>query len=88
MQVVTYSEFRKHLKENLDNACDNKEPIIVSTSHNKNVVFISLDEYNSWQETSYLLSTDNNRQRLLDAIKETEQSTKISYYEWFCVFEV
>jgi antitoxin YefM len=48
---VNYSEFRKNLKENLDSACDNHEVIIVSRAQNKNVVFISLEEYNSWQET-------------------------------------
>ncbi len=74
MQVVNYSEFRKNLKENLDSACDDKEVIIVSRAHNKNVVVISLDEYNSWQETKYLLSTAANRQRLEDAIKRNEES--------------
>lgn len=38
MLVVNYSDFRKHLKENLDSACDDSEIIIVShgdfTSHN------------------------------------------------------
>jgi antitoxin YefM len=73
MVVVNYSDFRKNLKENLDHASEDKEIIIVSRAHNKNVVVISLDEYNSWQETKYLMSSDNNRQRLLDAIKDTEQ---------------
>lgn len=73
MVVINYSAFRKNLKENLDKACDNYEVIIVSRAHNKNVVVISLNEYNSWQETKYLLSTVNNQKRLLDAIKDTEQ---------------
>lgn len=71
MQVVNYSEFRKHLKENLDSACDDKDVIIVSRPNNKSVVLISLDEYNSWQETNYLLSSAANRQRLMDAIDDT-----------------
>ena len=73
MIVVNYSDFRKNLKENLDSACDNKEIVIVSRAHNKNVVVISLEEYNSWQETKFLLGTANNRKRLLDAIKDTEE---------------
>ena len=72
MVVVNYSEFRKNLKENLDNACDNNEVLIVSRAHNKNVVVISLAEFNSWQETNYLLSSSNNRQRLEQAIKRNE----------------
>lgn len=73
MVVVNYSEFRKNLKENLDHVCEDKEVVIVSRAHNKNVVVISLDEYTSWQETKYLLSSDKNRERLLEAIKDTEQ---------------
>ena len=73
MVLVNYSEFRKNLKGNLDLACDDKEVVIVSRAHNKNVVVISLEEYNSWQETKYLLSSGKNRQRLLDAIEDTKQ---------------
>ncbi len=73
MVVVNYSDFRKNLKENLDNACDNNEVVIVSRAHNKNIVVISLDEYNSWQETKYLLSSPKNRERLEAAIRDTEQ---------------
>jgi antitoxin YefM len=73
MIVVNYSEFRKNLKENLDNACDNNEVVIVSRAHNKNIVVISLDEYNSWQETKYLLGNANNQQRLERAVKRGEQ---------------
>lgn len=68
MEVVNYSEFRKHLKENLDRACDNAEVIVVSRPQNKNVVVISLDEYNSWMETRHLLDSEANRKRLLKSI--------------------
>jgi len=72
MVVVNYSEFRKHLKENLDSASDDKEVVIISRANNKNVVLISLDEYNSLQETKYLLSTEANKKRLEAAIKRVE----------------
>lgn len=75
MIVVNFSEFRKNLKKNLDNASDNKEVVIVSRAHNKNVVVISLDEYNAWQETKHVMSTANNRKRLEEAIKRTEEGT-------------
>jgi len=83
MVVVTYSDFRKNLKENLDNICDNKDLLIVARPHNKNVVVISLDEYNSWKETMYLSSTSNNRKRLEDAIRNTE----LGVYETHALIE-
>ena len=61
------------MKENLDNVCNNNEVLVVSLSPNKKVAVIPIGEYNSWQETDYLLSTANNRQRLADAINDTER---------------
>ena len=78
MEVVNYSEFRKHLKENLDKACDNSEIIVVSRSQNKNVVVISLDEYNSWMETQHLLDSEANRKRLFKSIESLEKGKTVS----------
>lgn len=35
-------------------------------------VILSYDEYSSMKETLYLLSSKNNRERLLDAVEEIE----------------
>ena len=79
MLVLNYSDFRKNLKENLDKIWDDAETVIVSRAHNKNVVVVSLDEYNSWQETKYLMSTPNNQKRLLDAIKDTDEGNFVTH---------
>ncbi len=79
MIVLNYSDFRKNLKENLDKIWDDAETVIVSRAHNKNVVVVSLDEYNSWQETKYLMSTPNNQKRLLDAIKDTDEGDFVTH---------
>lgn len=78
MEVINYSEFRKHLKENLDKACDNSEIIVVSRPQNKNVVVISLDEYNSWIETRHLLEPEANRKRLLKSMESLEKGKTVS----------
>lgn len=52
---------------------EDQEVLIVSRSKDKNVVIISLDEYNSMQETLYLLSSENNAKRLRQAIEEMNQ---------------
>ena len=41
-------------------------------------VLISQDEYYSMKETLYLLSSKNNRDRLLDAVQEIENSKFIT----------
>ncbi len=73
MEVLNYTVFRKELKSSLDKVSNNEEVIIVSRGKNKNVVLISLNEYNSLKETMYLLSTEKNRQRLQESINEMEK---------------
>jgi len=52
--------------------CEDQETLIVYRPGGKSVVMMSLDEYNSQKETDYLLSTEMNRKRLLDSIKNIE----------------
>ncbi len=70
MEVLNYTEFRKDLKASLDKVSNDNDVIIVSRSKNKNVVVLSLQEYNSWKETMYLLSSEKNRKRLEKSIKD------------------
>jgi antitoxin YefM len=70
MQVVNYSEFRNNLAENLNMVNDNSEIVVVSRSKGKNVVVMSLEEYNSINETLHLISKDANQTRLDEAIAE------------------
>lgn len=73
MEVLNYTDFRKDLKSVLDKVSNDEEVVIVSRSKNKNVVVISLKEYNSLKETMYLLSTEKNRKRLQESISEMEK---------------
>jgi antitoxin YefM len=73
MEVLNYTEFRNNLTENLNKVTADSEVIIVSRGKGKNVVIMSLDEYNAFKETIYLTSTKANRKRLDDAINEMEK---------------
>ena len=73
MEVLNYTEFRKNLTENLNKVTQDSEVIVVSRGKGKNVVVMSLDEYNAFKETIYLTSTKTNRKRLDDAIEEMEK---------------
>ncbi len=69
MRVVNYTEFRNNLAESLNLVNDDGDIVIVSRSKGKNVVVMSLEEYNSIQETLHLTSTTTNRKRLDRAVK-------------------
>ncbi len=77
MRVVNYTEFRNNLAENLNNVNDDGDIVIVSRSKGKNVVVMSLEEYNSIQETLHLTSTTTNRKRLDRAVKNMNSNKYI-----------
>jgi antitoxin YefM len=80
MQVVNYTEFRNNLAENLNMVNENSEIVVVSRSKGKTVVVMSLEEFNSMQETLHLLSSKTNQKRL-DAAIEEMRSGKSSKHE-------
>jgi antitoxin YefM len=73
MDVLNYTEFRNNLAEHLNKVSDDAEVIVVSRGKGKNVVIMSLEEYNAFKETVYLTSTKANRKRLDEAIEEMEK---------------
>ncbi|MBK6365408.1 MAG: type II toxin-antitoxin system Phd/YefM family antitoxin [Saprospiraceae bacterium] len=76
MEVINYSLLRNNLKEVLDKVSNEQETYIVNRG-NSNAVIISLDEYNSWKETLYLLSTEANRKHLESAIERDKKGEYI-----------
>ncbi len=77
MEVLNYTEFRKKMKESLDRVTDDNDIVIVSRSKNKNVVLLSMSEYNSWNETLFLIKSEKNRKRLEEAIDEMKKGKYI-----------
>ena len=71
METVNYTDFRSNLKHWFDKVVNDVSDIIIKRKNGKDLVLISLDEYNSLKETTYLL-TGKNRDILLNAIKELE----------------
>ena len=71
METVNYTDFRSNLKHWFDKVVDDVSDIIIKRKNGKDLVLISLDEYNSLKETTYLL-TGKNRNILLNSIQELE----------------
>lgn len=70
MQVVNYTDFRKNLAGNLNLVNDNGDIVVVSRSKGKNVVVMSLEDFNSIQETLHLVNSPANQKRLNEAVGE------------------
>jgi len=71
METVNYTDFRANLKHWFDKVINDVSDIIIKRKGGKDLVLVSLDEYNSLKETTYLLSGEN-RDVLLNSIKELE----------------
>lgn len=76
METVNYSDFRANLKHWFDKVINDVSDVIIKRKSGKDLVLISLDEYNSLKETTYLLS-GKNRDVLLNSINELESGKGI-----------
>ncbi len=70
MQVVSLTEARNNLKSVFDSVYLDNEEVIIHRKGKENVVMISMDEYNSIKETSYLLKSPANKKRLLKSLED------------------
>jgi len=73
MKSKTYTEAREKLSDIIDKVCEDHDPLIITKRRDKAVVVISLEDYESMEETAYLLRSPRNAQRLLESIKEMEE---------------
>jgi antitoxin YefM len=71
MEIINYTDFRANLKHWFDKVVNDVSDVVIKRKGGKDLVLISLDEYNSLKETSYLL-TGKNREVLLKSIDELE----------------
>ena len=60
----------------MDAVTDDMEEIIVKRKDNKDLVLISLEEYNALTETNYLLS-GKNRNVLLQSVKDVQENKSL-----------
>jgi antitoxin YefM len=75
MNVLTYTEARASFKQAMDNVCRNHEPTVITRQRGDHVVMLSLEDFNSMQETIYLLSSPKNAQRLYESIAQIKAGT-------------
>ena len=73
METLTYSLAREKLAATIKKVCDDHEPVIITRKRENAVVMISLEDYKSLEETSYLLRRPKSARRLLESIAELEK---------------
>ena len=70
MNILTFSEARASLKTVMDDVCRDHAPTVISRVNGEHVVMLSLADFNSMEETMYLLGSANNASRLMESIAQ------------------
>ncbi|MCD4722705.1 MAG: YoeB-YefM toxin-antitoxin system antitoxin YefM [Desulfobacula sp.] len=70
MRVISYTTARNNLASTMKQVCDDHVPIIVTRKNNEAVIMMSLDDYESLNETAYLMQSPKNAKRLINSIEE------------------
>ncbi len=72
MDTMTYTAFRTHLAGTLDKVNDDHKPVLITRQNGKPAVLISLEDFQAYEETAYLMASPKNAARLNQAIAEVE----------------
>jgi antitoxin YefM len=70
MKTLSSTELRANLSAVMDQVNDDHAPVIVTRARGKPVVMVSLEDWTSMDETTYLLSSPANRKALLESIAD------------------
>lgn len=73
MDAITYTSARQNLAKLMDEVTDNHSPVIITRQKAEAVVMMSLQDFNSIQETAYLLSNPANAMRLRASVANAEK---------------
>ena len=73
MNAISYTYARENLAKTMEDACENHDPVIITRQQSDAVVLMSLEDFESMQETAYLLRSPKNAKRLLESILELQE---------------
>jgi antitoxin YefM len=72
MKTLSSTELRANLSAVMDRVNDDHEPVIVHRAKGKPVVMVSLEDWASMDETTYLMASPANKAMLLQAIADLD----------------
>jgi antitoxin YefM len=68
VKSITCTIARENLASTINRVCEDQAPIVITRNRDQAVVMLSLSEYESLQETAYLLRSPANAKRLMDSL--------------------
>lgn len=73
MDAISYTEARNNLARTMERVTEDHDPVIITRRKGQAVVMMSLEDFNAWQETAYLLRSPANARDLLEAIEDVQR---------------
>ena len=70
MQKITYSECRNNLVSIIKSVNANHAPMLITRERGDDAVLMSLETFNSYEETMHLMGSENNAIKLSKAIND------------------
>jgi len=72
MDAISYTAARSNLAKTMEKVCNEHDPVIFTRKRKSPVVMNSLEDYQSTEETAYLLRSPAHARYLLESIAELE----------------
>ncbi|MFZ6011767.1 MAG: type II toxin-antitoxin system Phd/YefM family antitoxin [Bacteroidota bacterium] len=80
MKTATITDFRQKMKEHLDEIQEDQDILVLTGPKKKDFVILTLETFNSMEETAHLLSTSANTKRLMESIAQ-DKAGKTTFRE-------
>ncbi len=72
MKTLSYTAVRNSLARLMDKVNEDHAPVVITRQKGAPAVLISLEDFESWQETAYLLRSPAMARRLRHAVSQIE----------------
>lgn len=70
MNAITAKQAKQNINRVIAQVIADAEPTIICNNKGQRAVLLSLDEFNSWKETLYLLSNPANAEHLRESLAQ------------------
>lgn len=77
MKTTNVAELRKNFKSKMDQIYEDHDILIINRQNDKDMVMLSLRDFNALKETAYLLSTTENAKRLFESLDQLKDKNVV-----------
>ena len=79
MKTMAFTTVRAQFASIIDQVNDDHKPVIITRQKGKPAVLMSLEDYNAYAETTYLMASPKNAQRLDKAVANIRAGKTVSH---------